>query len=102
MSASGVVGESPPPAGPMNLRPEAIGRQVLSKETQDPAQKREQETGREAFTLTQGVAIAVEYREAGQQISTVVSSLGRRYSVDWMVIQALAQGDSGMDMGPCR
>ena len=97
-----MVGERPPPAGPMNLRPEAIGRQVLSKGTQDPAQRREQETGREAFTLTQGVAIAVEYREAGQQISTVVSSLGRRYSVDWMVIQALAQGDSGMDMGPCR
>jgi len=97
-----VVGESPPLAGPMNLKPEAIGSQVLSKETQDPTQRREQETGREDFTLTQGVAIAVEYREGDLQINTVVSSLGRWYSVDWMVIQALAQGDSGMDMGPCR
>ena len=47
-----MVGESPPPAGPMNLKPEAIGKQVLSKETQDLTQRREQETGREAFTLT--------------------------------------------------
>ena len=55
-----MVSESPPPAGPMNLKPEAVGRQVLSKETQDLTQRTEQETGREVFTLTQGVAMAVE------------------------------------------
>ena len=55
----------------MNLKPEAVGRQVLSKETQDLTQRREQETGREVFTLTQGVAMAVEYKEGGLQISTL-------------------------------
>lgn len=89
--------------GPCIWEAEAVGWQVLSKDTQDLTQRRRQETGREAFTLTQGLEPAAEYRKGGLQIS------GLRFGQTsfWGLDGDLGGGSGrlwmrGKEMGACR